>query len=72
MYQVPLYGLVALMRDDSSSPEHETIFRTLHDPLGGKGKRGLAWVSHAAVNPATKQLWLGSHSNPFLGIVSIS
>mmetsp|Transcript_13613 Transcript_13613/g.18634 ORF Transcript_13613/g.18634 Transcript_13613/m.18634 type:complete len:304 (+) Transcript_13613:316-1227(+) len=53
------YGLV-LQVDENGRPQ-----RSLHDPTGGN----ISWVSHADRHPITGELWLGSHSNAFIGIL---
>lgn len=57
--QVP-YGLVVEV-DDHGSP-----IRSLHDPKG----LNISMISHAERNPITGEIWLGSHSNHYIGILS--
>ena len=56
---VPAYGLVVEV-DESGRP-----LRSWQDP----GGRTVSWISHAERNPLTGALWLGSHSNDFIGIL---
>jgi hypothetical protein len=53
------YGLV-LQVDESGRP-----LQTLHDVSGGN----ISWLSHADRHPITGELWLGSHSNAYVGIL---
>lgn len=55
---VPPYGLVICV-DKAGN-----IVDSWHDPSGT-----LSLVSEAQINPLTHDLWLGSHSNPFLAIL---
>ena len=60
-YLVPKYGMV-LVVDDSGN-----ITNTLQDPSGS-----ISMISEAQRHPITGSLWLGSHSNRFVGIVGNS
>ena len=52
------YGMVLLI-------DHLGIITTtFQDPSGS-----ISMISEAQVHPKTGDLWLGSHSNPFVGIV---
>jgi hypothetical protein len=55
---VPSYGLIVVLDNKG------TIVSSLHDPTG-KSKM----ISEAHKNPKTKDLWFGSHSNNYIGIV---
>ena len=55
---VPKYGLVAVLSDSGA------VVDSLHDPTGR-----ISMISHAARNPWTGDIWLGSHSNHYLGVL---
>lgn len=55
---VPKYGLVFVLN------EYGRLVDTYQDPTGG-----VSMISEAMVHPTTGDLWLGSHSNNFVGIV---
>lgn len=55
---VPKYGLVAVLSDSGE------IVDSLHDPTGR-----ISLISHAARNPWTGDIWLGSHSNHYMGVL---
>jgi hypothetical protein len=55
---LPKYGLVLVVDNQGN------IVRSMHDPSGST-----CFVSEAQVHPITGDLWLGSHSNAYLGIL---
>lgn len=55
---VPRYGLVIEVNSRGE------IVSSLHDPTGR-----IAFVSEAHRNPVTGDMWLGSHSNAFIGML---
>ena len=56
---VPKYGLVLLVDQDGE------VLRSFHDPTGQRMKM----VSEAQRHPVTGDIWIGSHSNPFMGLL---
>lgn len=52
---VPKYGMVLILSSEG------TLVDTLQDPSGR-----ISLISEAAVNPITRELWIGSHSNAFV------
>ncbi len=56
---VPRYGLVVAYNDNGE------IVSSLHDPTG----KEIAFISHAERHPITGDLWLGSHSEAYIGIL---
>ena len=56
---VPKYGLVIVV-DNSGN-----IIASLQDPTG----LNVSTISEAQRNPVTGDIWMGSHSNPFLAIL---
>lgn len=59
---VPSYGLVVEIDESGRA------LRSWQDPSG----RAVSWISHAERNPRTGALWLGSHSNDFIGILPVA
>ena len=56
---IPKYGLVLVVDDQGR------LVDSYQDPTGG-----VSMVSEAMVHPSSGDLWLGSHSNPFIGIAA--
>jgi hypothetical protein len=56
---VPRYGLVV------AYDEQGKMIASLHDPTGTE----IAFISHAERHPMTGDLWLGSHSEAYIGIL---
>lgn len=54
---VPQYGLVLVVRKDGFPVD------SYHDPTGA-----ISMVSEAQFHPETGDLWIGSHSNSFIGV----
>jgi hypothetical protein len=59
-YLVPKYGLVLVIDSNNGN-----IIKTYQDPSG----KTISSISEAQIHPTTGDLLLGSHSNPFLGIL---
>lgn len=55
---VPSYGLVGILNVDTGNIEY-----SYHDPSGQT-----SFISQASIHPITGDMWLGSHSNKYLGL----
>lgn len=60
---VPYGFVLEVCGEDSGRP-----VRALQDPRPRED--GVSWISHADRHPLTGELWLGSHSNDFIGILA--
>lgn len=57
---IPKYGLIIVVDNEGN------IIHSLHDPSG----KIMYTISEAQRNPVTGDIWMGSHSNPYIGILS--
>ena len=57
-YLVPSYGLVGILNVNTGAIDY-----SYHDPSGQT-----PLISQASIHPLTGDMWLGSHSNKFLGL----
>lgn len=61
---VPRYGFVMSVNEEGK------VQFSWQSTFGANAPDGISLISQAEFHPLTGDLWLGSHSNPFLGILS--